>query len=239
MGTVFSFTVRDAPAPALRRALDQAEELLHHVDRVFSPFRDDSAVSALSRGEAVPERWRTEVAEVLGLCERAERRSEGWFSARHSTGLDPSGLVKGWAVEGAARLLREAGGGDVCVNGGGDVQLHGGPWRVGVAHPIRTGEVAAVVESQAGPLAVATSGTAERGCHIVDPHTGAPPTGAPLSLTVVCPTLTEADTLATAAYARGAGARTWLAGLPRVAAFAVEADGSTWTTGEFAGAVPS
>ncbi|MBO1331704.1 FAD:protein FMN transferase [Streptomyces sp. VRA16 Mangrove soil] len=233
MGTVFSFTVRDASTPLLERALDEAEALLRHVDRVFSTYREDSAVSALARGERVPEAWRPEVDEVLALCARAERESEGWFSVRHSAGLDPSGLVKGWAVERAAELLWDAGAGSVCVNGGGDVQLHGGPWRVGVTHPLEPGKVAAVVSSQAGPLAVATSGTAERGCHIVDPHTGEPPVGAPASLTVVCAGLTRADTLATAAYARGAGAREWLEEQPGIGSFAVAADGSTWTTGTF------
>ncbi|WP_353946983.1 FAD:protein FMN transferase [Streptomyces sp. HUAS MG91] len=233
MGTVFSFTVRDSPTPPLRRALDDAEALLHHVDRVFSTYREDSAVSALVRGERVPDAWWPEVDEVLELCARAERESEGWFSARHSAALDPSGVVKGWAVERAARLLCDAGAAAVCVNGGGDVQLHGGPWRVGIAHPLEPGAVAAVVASAAGALAVATSGTAERGCHIVDPHTGRPPDGAPASLTVVYPGLTRADTVATAAYARGAGARAWLELLPDVAAFAVDADGTTWTTGRF------
>ncbi|MYW65102.1 FAD:protein FMN transferase [Streptomyces sp. SID8379] len=233
MGTMFSFTVRDDPTPLLDSVLDGAEALLHHVDRVFSTYRDDSAISALARGESVPEGRRAEVDEVLDLCARAERESEGWFSVRHSAGLDPSGLVKGWAVERAARLLREAGAKAVCVNGGGDVQLHGGPWRVGIAHPLVPGKVAAVVTSDTGPLAVATSGTAERGCHIVDPHTGRPPVGAPASLTVVHQGLTRADTLATAAYARGAGARAWLTGQPGVAAFAVATDGSTWTTGSF------
>lgn len=37
------------------------------------------------------------------------RRTDGWFSAWHSGVFDPSGVVKGWAVERAARLLREAG----------------------------------------------------------------------------------------------------------------------------------
>ncbi|MFE6890623.1 FAD:protein FMN transferase [Streptomyces sp. NPDC057694] len=233
MGTVFSCTVRDAPTPALEAALDEVEALLHHVDRVFSTYRDDSAVSALARGERVPDAWRPEVDEVLELCARAERDSEGWFSVRHSAGLDPSGLVKGWAAERAARLLCDAGATTACVNGGGDVQLHGGPWRIGIAHPLEPGKVAAVVTSETGALAVATSGIAERGRHIVDPHTGRPPDGAPASLTVVCPGLTRADTLATAAYARGTGARAWLERQQGVAAFAVVGDGSTWTTGSF------
>ncbi|WP_338694562.1 FAD:protein FMN transferase [Streptomyces sp. Q6] len=239
MGTVFSLTTRGRPTPAVRAAFDAAERLLHHTDRVFSPFRPDSAISLLARGGTVPGAWRAEVDEVLGLCARAEARSGGAFTVGYGSGLDPSGLVKGWAVERAAGLLRDAGATDVCVNGGGDIQLHGGPWRVGIAHPLLPGKVAAVVTSPAGPLAVATSGTAERGCHIVDPRTGAPPVGAPASLTVVCASLTEADTLATAAYAKGVEAQGWLATLADVSAFAVATDGTTWATGGLAGTSPT
>ncbi|MFI7873436.1 FAD:protein FMN transferase [Streptomyces salinarius] len=231
MGTVFSCTVRAEPTPSLRRALDAAEDMLHHVDEVFSPFRPDSAVTRLTHGRPVPEEWQPELREILALCADAHRRTGGRFAAWHSGVFDPSGLVKGWAVERAAVLLREAGAEHVCLNGGGDVQLYGGPWRVGITHPLRPGSCAAVVESPRGPLGIATSGPGERGCHIVDPRTGAPPSGGLASLTVTSPSLTEADMLATAAYCMGAQARGWLGTLPGVAAFAVMPDGQTWTTG--------
>lgn len=230
MGTVFSCTLREAPTPRLARALDEAEALLHHIDAVFSPFREDSAVCRVRRGEPVPVAWRNELREVLSLCEDAHGRTDGWFSAWHSDVFDPSGVVKGWAVERAVRLLRQAGAENVCLNGGGDVQLHGGPWRIGISHPLLPGRIAAHLESAVGPLAIATSGPAERGCHIVDPHTGEPVTGTLASLTVVCDSLAAADVLATAAYVRGEGAREWLGQLPGVTGFAVTADGATWTT---------
>ncbi|MEU5622639.1 FAD:protein FMN transferase [Streptomyces tendae] len=232
MGTVFSCTVRAEPTPRLRRALDAAESLLHHVDEVFSPFRPDSAVRRVRHGRPVPEEWQPELREILALCADAHRRTGGRFAAWHSGVFDPSGLVKGWAVERAALLLREAGAEHVCLNGGGDVQLYGGPWRVGITHPLRPGTCATVVESPGGPLGIATSGPGERGCHIVDPRTGAPPSGGLASLTVTSPSLTEADMLATAAYCMGAEAREWLGSLPGVTAFAVLPDGQTWTTGK-------
>jgi thiamine biosynthesis lipoprotein len=227
MGTVFSITVRGADVGM--GALDEAEAWLRHVDAVFSTYREDSAVSRIARGELAPQDCAPEVREVLRLCERAREHTGGWFTAEHSGGFDPSGLVKGWAVERAAEALLSAGATGVCVNGGGDVQLHGGPWRVGVAHPLRPGQVAAVVESRQGALAVATSGPAERGCHIVDPHTGQAPVGGLASLTVVHEGLTDADTWATAAYAMGPGARAWLEAQTGVTAFAVTADGETWS----------
>ncbi|MFB6439848.1 FAD:protein FMN transferase [Streptomyces sp. NPDC056411] len=237
MGTVFSFDIRDARTPAIESALQDAVAWLHHVDAVFSTYRSDSVVSRLGRGEVALVDCPTEVREVLVLCERAQHATGGWFSATANGGLDPSGLVKGWAVERAARILRAAGAHHTCVNGGGDLQLTGEaapgvPWRIGIAHPLRPGELCTVVTG--ADLAIATSGTTERGAHIFDPHTGAPVTR-PASVTVVGSTLTLTDAYATAAFAMGAGARPWLEGLDGYEGLAVEQDGEGWTTQGFPG----
>lgn len=205
MGTVFSFDIRDAVTPAVAAALHEAVAWLHHVDALFSTYRPDSAVSRLARGETTVEQCPAEVGEALRLCAEAERVTHGWFSATAGGGLDPSGLVKGWAVERASEILHAAGAHHTSVNGGGDVQLRGEaapgvPWRIGIADPLRPGALLGVVSCRDG--AVATSGTAERGHHIIDPHTGRPPRGL-LSVTVVGPRLTWADVHATALFARG------------------------------------
>ena len=104
----------------------------------------------------------------------------------------------------------------------------GRPWRVGVVNPLRRDELITTV-SGAG-IAVATSGSAERGSHVVDPHTGRAP-HALASITLVGGRLSEVDALATAAFAAGEHADEVLASLPGIEAFAVRADGSTWKTG--------
>ncbi|MFJ4847869.1 MULTISPECIES: FAD:protein FMN transferase [unclassified Streptomyces] len=238
MGTVFSFDVRGARDPRVRAALGAAVAGLHEADALFSTYRPDSEISRLGRGELGPEDCSPEVREVLRRCAEAERTTGGWFTLRYAgpdAAPDPTGLVKGWAVERAARAVAAAGAESVCVNGGGDVQLTGGPWRVGIADPLRPGGLATVVESADGELAVATSGPAERGCHILDPRTGEPPADGLASLTVVRRGLTEADVLATAGYAMGPAAREWLEELPDTEAFAVETDGTTWQTRGFGG----
>ncbi|MFI9153292.1 FAD:protein FMN transferase [Streptomyces sp. NPDC053367] len=223
MGTVFSFDVRGGEPGAVRSALDTAVAELHRLDTVFSTYREDSQLSRLARGEVGLADCDPVVAEVLELAEEAERLSGGWFSPRYAGRLDPTGIVKGWAAERAARLVWDAGATGVSVNGGGDVQVLGAagpdrPWRVGVADPLRPGGLAAVVSSAGAPeLAVATSGTAERGRHIVDPRTGGPAATDLLAVTVVAPSLTWADCWATAAFAMGSRqARAWLETLPDV-----------------------
>ncbi|GGV42887.1 FAD:protein FMN transferase [Streptomyces griseoflavus] len=242
MGTVFSLDVRGGEPDTVRAAVREAVAGLHRVDEVFSTYREDSQISRLARGELGVEECDPEVAEVLALAAEAERVSEGWFSARHRGRLDPTGIVKGWATERAARRLAAAGASGVSVNGGGDVQLLGAPgagrpWRVGVSDPLRPGGLAAVVSAAgADEVAVATSGTAERGDHIVDPRTGRPAVTDLVAVTVVAPRLTWADCWATAAFAMGSreGLR-WLESLPGVEGLLITAGDEVRCTGGLAG----
>jgi thiamine biosynthesis lipoprotein len=242
MGTVFSFDVRGGEPPAVRAALAEAVAGLHRVDALFSTYREDSEVSRLARGELTVAQCAPEMAEVLDLAAEAERMSEGWFSIRYQGSLDPTGIVKGWSAERAARLLaRVPGVRGVSVNGGGDVQMLGTPepqrpWRVGVSDPLRPGGLAAVISSVGvAELSVATSGTAERGAHIVDPRTGRSAVTDLVAVTVVGPRLPWADCWATAAFAMGSRAGlAWLESLPGVEALLITAGDEVRCTGGLA-----
>jgi thiamine biosynthesis lipoprotein len=233
MGTVVSFDLHD-PVPA--HVLAEVRRWLDHVDRVFSTYRRDSDISRLDRGECRLEDCDPDVAGVLDLCADATVVTDGYFTTMASGRLDPSGLVKGWAVERASNLLRAAGSQRHVVNGGGDIQCvgttaGGQPWRVGISDPFDRGTLLGVVDLVGG--AVATSGTAERGQHVINPRTGRRADHF-ASVTVVGPRLTDADVLATAAVARGASALTWLETVPDAAALLVTADGQTSRTSNWA-----
>lgn len=242
MGTVFSFDIRP-PGPgdaatqdAIVDAIEVALRRLHWIDSTFSTFQPGSQLSRLARGELTLDACAPEIRAVLARCEQLHQETAGYFFASANGQLDPSGYVKGWAIEQASDILAAAGSINHCVNGGGDVQCvghatPGQPWRIGIAHPHRPGQLAGVVAGvvAGADLAVATSGIAERGHHVIDPHTrGRPVTLA--SVTVVGPRLADADAYATAAFAMGADARDWLEQLPGHWGFAVTADGSTWST---------
>ena len=224
MGTAVSFDVRgERPAPA---AIDAAVAWLHHVDAEFSTYRSDSGVSRFARGEAPASddlRW------VIDRCERLRERTGGFFDA-YATGLfDPSGLVKGWAVQRAADGLRIAGVERFCINAGGDVVAAGPAWRVGIRHPLDAHAVAAIVEAE--DLAVATSALYERGGHVLTPS-GRPPEGV-LSVTVTGPDLGIADAYATAALAMGRDGPAWTLGLDGYEAMTILADERVLTTPGF------
>jgi thiamine biosynthesis lipoprotein len=176
---------------------------LRWVDAVFSPYEEESEVSRVARGELALADAHPLLQHVAQRCEQERERTGGLFDATRPDGRwDPSGFVKGWAVERASRLLPE--GPDWCVNAGGDVVVRspsGEPFRVGVEDPRDPSRLVAVVPLRAGGLA--TSGTAARGEHLYDPRSGAAAT-ALASLTVVAPTLEQADVLATAAFVDGA-----------------------------------
>jgi len=232
MGTVVSFDVpADAGEPHGDGALGSAVRWLHWVDAAFSPYRDDSDVSRFGRGAVPLADCVPELAEVLQACAAIGERSGGYFTLTPGGAFDPSGYVKGWAVERAAAILTAAGSAEHSVNGGGDLQCVGDRrWRVGIADPLHPGRLALVVAGR--DFAVATSGIAERGAHIIDPHTGLPAAGL-ASITVVGARLAETDAYATAAFAMGGAARDWAEGLDGFEAFAITAAGATWQTSGF------
>ena len=126
-------------------AIDEAFAWLRFVDATFSTYRADSEIRRLDSGALALADAHPLVREVLARCERLRARTGGYFDARATGPLDPSGLVKGWAVDRAAALLTQAGARRFCVNAGGDVVVRGGPWRVGVQHPRERDRVAAVL----------------------------------------------------------------------------------------------
>jgi thiamine biosynthesis lipoprotein len=199
MGLPVSLLARGAD---LDVQVDPFYDELRWVDAVFSPYQEGSEVSRVARGELALADAHPLVQHVAARCEEERERTGGLFDATRPDGRwDPSGFVKGWAVERAARLLPS--GSDWCVNAGGDVVVRcpsGEPFRVGVEDPRDRSRVVAVVPLAAGGLA--TSGTAARGEHLYDPRTGTAAT-ALASLTVVAPTLETADVLATAAFVDG------------------------------------
>jgi FAD:protein FMN transferase len=214
MGMPIEIDVRDEGVD-----VEPAFAWLRRADALFSTYRADSEISRLDRGELLLSECAPEVDEVLTRCVALRRETDGYFDVRAGGRLDPSGLVKGWAVARAAERL--AGVRRLFINAGGDIATCGGPWRIGIRHPVRRSRLAAVLE--VSDLAVATSGEYERGRHVLDPHTGRPPEGL-LSVTIAGPDLGTADAYATAAFAMGAAGPEWTTTLDGYEALCITAD---------------
>lgn len=219
MGMPISLALRGRHADdaAGEEAWQAALAELRRVDAVFSTWRADSQVSRLGRGELALEDCDPAVAEVLRLGDDARFASGGAFDvclpdADGVRRLDPSGVVKGWAVDRAVAPLLELAGTDVCLSAGGDMVCHvadpaGEPWTIGIEHPLDPTRLVATVPVRRG--AVATSGSAHRGAHVVDARTGRAQ-DALASVTVIGADLTSVDIDATAALALGVDGPAWL-----------------------------
>jgi thiamine biosynthesis lipoprotein len=210
MGMPISVHLRGEAWTAAETAVAEAFSHLRRVDAVFSTWRSDSDLMRVRRGELAEADAHPWLDEVRVLCTEARERTGGLFSAalpaEEGVGrrYDPTGLVKGWAVEGAARYLALVDGASFCLNAGGDIVAGAGrgapptrPWRIGIEDPAHRSRIAATVEVRAG--AVATSGNAARGAHITDPRTGQRVQRAG-SATVAGPSLLWADVWATALF---------------------------------------
>lgn len=224
--------VRDATVVAT--ALDEIYADLVHVDSVFSTYRPDSLISQINRGGLSIDESGPLVRTVLELCGAYERITDGYFSPWHDGVLDPSGLVKGWAIARAAALLDARGYRNYFVDAAGDVRTRGHagpgtPWRVGIRHPVEKQKIVRVV--LAADLAVATSGSYEKGAHIYDPHTGRPATEL-VSMTVVGPDIVEADVFATASFAMGFAGLEFIEQRGGYEAYAIDPElQARWTSG--------
>lgn len=232
MGTLVGIST---PEPLPRRAAAAAVHALHEADRIFSTWRPDSPLSRVRRGVArideldLPDA--VLITDVLVLCATAREWSGGAFDPwAMPGGVDPTGLVKGWAVDRALHDLALCGVRNVLVNAGGDIGVLGrggdGPWRVGIRHPAVPDACAAVVEIGA---AVATSGDYERPGHLLDPATGraARATG---SATVTGPRLALADALATALAVAGPALLPRIEQLPEYEGYVITAAGRHYAT---------
>ena len=217
MGTAISLEIAGTvPDDVAARLADEVYAWMRLVDDTFSTYKAESEVSRLHTGGLTASAASQDLRDVLAACADLWKETDGYFDVYATGRLDPSGYVKGWAAQVASDRLVAAGAADHSVNAGGDVRVRGlsptgEPWRVGVRHPWDPQAVCFVLAGT--DLGIATSGTYERGQHVVDPRGGGAASGL-RSVTVTGPDLGRADAFATAAVAMGVEGLAWLAELP-------------------------
>lgn len=218
------------------RAVEAAFQYFHDVDDRFSPYKLDSELSAMNRGDLLGTHLSPEMNEVLGLAELTRHETAGYFDILRPDGrIDPSGLVKGWAIRNAARLVDVLGFHNYCLEAGGDIQCRGHNargqrWRVGIRSPFSEHEIVKVLVP--GDAGVATSGNYVRGEHIYDPHAGASAPNGIAGVTVVGADIYEADRFATAAFAMGSAGIGFIEETPGLEGYSIDRNGlATMTSG--------
>jgi thiamine biosynthesis lipoprotein len=229
-------TVKITAANVPRKVFAEVFDWFASVDARYSPYKPDSEVSRINAG--LPEsEWSNEMKAVLARCEKTKLQTRGYFDVYHKGRLDPSGLVKGWAVKAASDLLRKRRYEHFYIDAGGDIQAQGQnadhlPWRIGIRNPAKRDEIIKVVS--ASGKGVATSGAYVRGDHIYNPLDSYRPACGVTSITVIGPDVYEADRFATAAYAMGADGAVFIAELKGFEAYMITPDGTAVMTPNFA-----
>jgi FAD:protein FMN transferase len=186
--------------------LDEVFAYFVWVDHTFSTYKDTSEISKINRGELLPSQYSEDMKAILTLSEQTKKETDGYFDIWHSGIYDPSGIVKGWAIQQVAHKLKAQGFRNFFIDAGGDIQIagykDGRPWRVGIRNPFNRAENVKVLALT--DRGIATSGTAIRGQHIYDPFHRETPILDVVSITVVGSDVYDADRFATAAFAMGA-----------------------------------
>ncbi|MDB5265581.1 MAG: thiamine biosynthesis protein [Parcubacteria group bacterium] len=234
MGMPVQLEITDEHAPL--ELYERVFDYLKSIDTRFSTYIQESEVSRINRHELKEAEYSAEMQEVLSLSEETKNQTGGYFDIRTPEGLlDPSGLVKGWAINAAASIVSEAGFKDFYIEIAGDIQTNGmnaegKEWSIGIRNPLSRDEVVKVLYPRGA--GIATSGTSERGNHIYDPHAPGVHPDSYASITVIGPNVYEADRFATAAFAMGESGIRFIEALPGFEAYAINHKGiATMTSG--------
>lgn len=217
--------------------VDTIFEYFEQIDRRFSTYRTDSEISAINRGDLPVRDWSGEMMEVLALGAQTRTETGGYFDIRKPDGsLDPSGIVKGWAIRNAAGIVQRAGISDFFIEAGGDIQscgtnASGLDWSIGIRNPFNADEIIKVVYPRGH--GVATSGTYVRGQHIYNPLGAGDPVTEIVSLTVIGSDVLEADRFATAAFAMGRDGILFLEQTPGLEGYVVDSNRRATPTSGF------
>lgn len=235
MGMTVAVEIADGAAP--QEAINKVFSYFTYVDETFSTYKKTSEISKINDGVLRLEDASVEMREVFALSEETKQVTRGYFDIKKPDGTyDPSGLVKGWAIYNAAKMLLADGYRDFYIDAGGDIQAcgknaQGEAWSVGIRSPFKPEKEIVKVLSVEN-MGVATSGTYARGDHLYNPHTKTVVVSPLVSLTIVGPNVYEADRFATAAFAMGEAGINFVEALEGFEGYSIRGDGvATMTSG--------
>jgi thiamine biosynthesis lipoprotein len=213
----------DIPDAADGSAFEAAFARLKQIDGRFSLYKPESEASRLANGEITENQTTDEMKRVIRACRQAEAKTDGYFSAWAGGSFDPSGYVKGWAIAEAGKSIEESSYKTFCIGAGGDILACSAGekvWEIGIQNPRDKTKILNLLSISNG--AVATSGTYERGKHIINPRTRRPADGL-LSVSVTGPDIVWADVLATAVFAMGKAGKKFMKSQPGYQALIIAA----------------
>ena len=208
-----------------------------YVDQKFSTYKETSEISLINKGEIKESEYSQDMKIVFKLSEETKQLTNGYFDIRKNDGkIDPSGLVKGWAIYNSSKILKANGFNNFFVDAGGDIEvsgknLEGDNWKVGIQNPFKPKEIIKVVSLSS--CGMATSGTYIRGQHIYNPFKPSEALEEIVSLSVIGPNVYEADRFATSGFAMGREGINFIESLDGFEGYMVDLKGLATETSNF------
>lgn len=220
---------------ATEEIFQEVFDYLISVDERFSTYKETSEITLYNEGKITEKNLSADMKEVLRLCEETKNKTDSFFDIAHDGKTDPSGLVKGWAIHNASKILRKKGFKNFYVEIAGDIEVvglnsEGKKWAIGIRNPFNTKENVKIVYLSG--KGIATSGKYEKGEHVYNPKKPDEIIKDVASLTVIGPNIYEADRFATACFAMGKDGIYFLQNLPGFEGYMIDGNGiATLTTG--------
>lgn len=206
-----------------------------YIDEKFSIYKSGSEITLINQGKIKKSKFSKDMKRIFTLSAQTKKETRGFFDIKQNNKYDPSGIVKGWAIWKAAKLLSKTGFKNFYINAGGDIQYFGKnkfgkPWTIGIRNPFNIREIVKVISPE--NKGVATSGIYERGEHIYNPKQNGQLTKDIVSITVIGPNIYEADRFATAAFAIGSEGINFIEKRVGLEAYMIDKTGvATYTSG--------
>ncbi len=228
-------TIEIADKNALLSDINEIYEYFKLIDQKFSTYKKNSEISRINGGRLKINDASRDVKLIFKLANKTKKETQGYFDIYHEKKIDPSGIVKGWAIFNAANQLLKKGYKNLYIDAGGDIQSYGKnnkgiDWSIGIRNPFNQSEIIKVISPK--NKGVATSGTYIRGNHIYNPKNNSRVIDDIISLTVIGPNIYEADRFATAAFAMGRDGINFIENLSGFEGYLIDKKGiATYTSG--------
>ncbi len=228
-------TIEIVDATVTTKDIDDIYDYFKYIDEKFSTYKETSEISQINNGKLRENQYSADMKVILSLCKQTKAETNGYFDIVQNGKIDPSGIVKGWSIWQAAKILSQKGFKNFYVDAGGDVQVsgkntNGEIWTVGIKNPFNQSEIIKVLALD--EKGIATSGTYIRGNHIYNPYQKTEKLDKIVSITVIGQNVYEADRFATAAFAMGREGINFLERLPNLEAYMIDKSGiGTYTSG--------
>lgn len=228
-------TIQIADSNVKKKDIEDIYGYFEYIDQKFSTYKPESEISQINKGSLKKHQYSKDMKEILLLSNKTKQETSGYFDIFHDGKYDPSGLVKGWAIFQAFKLLKKKGFKNFYIDAGGDIQAFGKNnkgqlWKIGIRNPFNQKEIVKVILIT--NKGIATSGTYIRGQHIYNPHDPKEKLEDVVSMTVIGPNVYEADRFATSAFAMGRKGIEFIENMPGFEGYMIDKNATaTYTSG--------